>query len=158
QTCTISGSPAISASGLPGNRTAAIRAGMRISASAIFLVFPRQLQKHRAELVRYTGCKEGGKPAICAPPQPLAPSPLPMSLRATMASFELNKILGALLGPCLILLSLNIATGAIFSQPKLEKPGYEIAVPDHPAGDASAAAPAAQEPIEQLLADASIER
>ena len=54
-----------------------------------------------------------------------------------MDSFELNKILGAVLGTCLILLSLNIAAGAIFSPPKLAKPGYEIAVQEAPsAGEA----------------------
>jgi cytochrome c len=74
-----------------------------------------------------------------------------------MDSFELNKILGAVLGTCLILLSLNIAAGAIFSPPKLAKPGYEIVVPEHPGAEA-APAPATQEPIETLLANASLER
>ena len=31
-----------------------------------------------------------------------------------MDSFELNKVLGAVLGTCLALLSLNIAAGALF--------------------------------------------
>ncbi len=31
-----------------------------------------------------------------------------------MDSFELNKIMGAVLGTCLALLTLNIAAGAIF--------------------------------------------
>ncbi len=46
-----------------------------------------------------------------------------------MDSFELNKILGALLGTCLCLLALNIAAGALFAPVKPAKPGYEIAVP-----------------------------
>ena len=74
-----------------------------------------------------------------------------------MDSFELNKILGAVLGTCLILLSLNIAAGALFSPPKLAKPGYDIAVQEHPAAE-SGGAPVAQEPIETLLASATIER
>ena len=45
-----------------------------------------------------------------------------------MDSFELNKILGAVLGTCLALLSLNIAAGLIFTAHNPEKPGYEIAV------------------------------
>jgi cytochrome c len=45
-----------------------------------------------------------------------------------MNSFELNKILGAVLATCLILLSLNIGAGALFAPIKPAKPGYEIAV------------------------------
>ena len=45
-----------------------------------------------------------------------------------MNSFELNKILGAILGTCLIMLALNIAAGAIFAPEKPAKPGYAIAV------------------------------
>ena len=47
-----------------------------------------------------------------------------------MDSFELNKILGALLATCLGVLSLNIAAGAVFTPSKMEKPGYAIVVPD----------------------------
>jgi cytochrome c len=77
-----------------------------------------------------------------------------------MDSFELNKILGAVLGTCLFLLSLNIAAGALFSAPKPEKPGYAIAVAEPtPAAPGGAAAPAAAaEPIEALLQKASLER
>jgi len=74
-----------------------------------------------------------------------------------MNSFELNKILGAVLGTCLFVLALNIAAGAMFSAPKPAKPGFEVAVQEHPAGG-GAAAPAAEEPIEKLLANATPER
>ena len=75
-----------------------------------------------------------------------------------MDSFEINKILGALLFACLCLLSLNIAAGAIFAPHKLAKPGYEIAVPEKAAPGAPAA-PAEQEvPIAQRLASADIKR
>ena len=47
-----------------------------------------------------------------------------------MNSFELNKILGALLGSCLVLVAMHIAAGAIFTPEKPAKPGYEIAVPE----------------------------
>ena len=47
-----------------------------------------------------------------------------------MDSFELNKIMGAILGTCLGLLSLNIAANAIFHPVKPAKPGYEIVVPE----------------------------
>ena len=64
-----------------------------------------------------------------------------------MDSFELNKIMGAVLGTCLCLLSLNIAADAIFAAPNPAKPGYEIAVPEKPAGGEQASAPAAEEPL-----------
>ena len=75
-----------------------------------------------------------------------------------MDSFELNKILGAILGTCLFLLALNITAGAVFSAPKPAKPGYDIAVTEQPAGGGGAAAPAQDEPIEKLLASASLEK
>ena len=73
-----------------------------------------------------------------------------------MDSFELNKILGAILGTCLFVLALNIAAGAMFSAPKPAKPGYDIAIEEHPA--AGGGAPAQEEPIEKLLASASTEK
>jgi cytochrome c len=74
-----------------------------------------------------------------------------------MDSFELNKILGAVLGTCLILLALNITAGAVFAPQKPAKPGYNIAVTEQPAAD-KGAAPAPSQPIEVLLASASVER
>ena len=72
-----------------------------------------------------------------------------------MNSFELNKILGAILGTCLFLLALNIAAGAFFSVRKPAKPGFEIAAVEQPAaGGGGAAAPAQDEPIEKRLASA----
>lgn len=74
-----------------------------------------------------------------------------------MDSFELNKILGAILGTCLILLVTSFAAQAIFAPVKPEKPGFEIAVKeDHGGGAKEAAAPA--EPIEKLLQTASVEK
>lgn len=74
-----------------------------------------------------------------------------------MNSFELNKILGALLGCVLITLSLNIAASALFAPEKPAKPGYAIAVKEAaPAGGAGPAEPS--QPIEVLLASASAEK
>src|SRR5882757_6340137 len=74
-----------------------------------------------------------------------------------MDSFELNKILGAILGTCLVLLVTSFTAGAIFSPVTPEKPGYEIAVKEAPeAGAKEAAAPS--EPIEKLLQTASVEK
>ena len=76
-----------------------------------------------------------------------------------MDSFELNKILGAILGTCLGVLSINIAAGAIFAPGKPAKPGYDIVVPEQKAGGAS---PAGEQekpvPVEELLAKADVGR
>lgn len=75
-----------------------------------------------------------------------------------MDSFEINKILGAILFTCLVMLALNISAGAIFAPATSEKPGYEIAVQEKPeAGEKAGGAPAEQ-PIETLLASADIKR
>jgi cytochrome c len=73
-----------------------------------------------------------------------------------MDSFELNKIMGALLGCCLVLLSLNIAAGAIFAPHKPAKPGYDIAVPETPAGGAPAGPAEPDKPIAELLASSDV--
>ena len=74
-----------------------------------------------------------------------------------MDSFELNKVLGALLGTCLFLLVMNITAGAIFTPPKLAKPGFDIAVQEAPAEAAKGPAEPAK-PIEELLASANVEK
>lgn len=74
-----------------------------------------------------------------------------------MDSFELNKILGAVLGTCLVLLALNISANAIFAPVKPAKPGYAIAVPE--ADTHGPAAPAEPEkPIAVALASASVDK
>jgi cytochrome c len=74
-----------------------------------------------------------------------------------MDSFEINKILGALLFTCLSLLSLNIAADAMFAPLKPAKPGFEVAVTEHPAGGEQAKAEP-EEPIEKLLASATVDK
>jgi cytochrome c len=74
-----------------------------------------------------------------------------------MDSFELNKVLGAILGTCLVLLVTSFTAGAIFAPVMPEKPGYEIAVKEAPEGGAKEAA-APSEPIEKLLQTASVEK
>jgi cytochrome c len=76
-----------------------------------------------------------------------------------MDSFELNKILGAILGTFLCLLAINIAAGAIFAPAKPAKPGYEIAVPDQkPGEEGKSPQQEPQQSIEQLLANADVGR
>ena len=73
-----------------------------------------------------------------------------------MDSFELNKILGAILGTCLILLTLNIGAGAIFAPEKPSKPGFNIAVKEAEGNKGGDKEP--EQPIETLLAKASVEK
>src|SRR5229473_3501933 len=75
-----------------------------------------------------------------------------------MDSFELNKVLGAILGTCLVLLVSSFTAGAIFAPVMPEKPGYEIAVKEAPEGGAKEPAAAPSEPIEKLLQTASVEK
>jgi len=76
-----------------------------------------------------------------------------------MDSFEINKILGAILGTCIVLLVMSFAANAIFKPEKPAKPGFEIAVKEEAtAGGKPAAAAPPAEPIEKLLQTASVER
>src|SRR5216684_4474587 len=75
-----------------------------------------------------------------------------------MDSFELNKVLGAILGTCLVLLVTSFTAGAIFAPVMPEKPGYEIVAKEAPEAGAKEAAPAPSEPIEKLLQTASVEK
>jgi cytochrome c len=74
-----------------------------------------------------------------------------------MDSYEINKILGALLFTCLCLLSLNIAAGAMFAPHKPAKPGFEVAITEQKQETGGGEA-AQQEPIEKLLAAATVEK
>lgn len=74
-----------------------------------------------------------------------------------MDSFEFNKVAGAVLGTCLVLLVVNITAGSLFSPHQPATQGYNIAVAEE-APAAAAAAPAPSEPIAVLLAKASTEK
>src|ERR1700753_3726850 len=75
-----------------------------------------------------------------------------------MDSFELNKILGAVLGTCLVLLVSSFTASAIFAPVKPAKPGYDIAVKEDEHAGGAKEAPAPSEPIEKLLQTASAEK
>jgi cytochrome c len=116
-------------------------------------------RKKRRVSAGYTGCQSPGNRVI--------PSRAARSLRHflcrvwsldAMDSFELNKIMGAILGTCLGLLSLNIAANAIFHPVKPAKPGYAIAVPEKPAAGGDQKGAPQDPPIEQLLASADLAR
>ena len=74
-----------------------------------------------------------------------------------MDSFEINKILGAILGTCLVLLVTSFTAGALFAPVMPEKPGFEIAAKEAE-GTPAKEAPAPSEPIEKLLQTASVEK
>ncbi len=75
-----------------------------------------------------------------------------------MDSFELNKVMGAVLATCLLLLVTSFTASAIFAPVMPEKPGYEIAVKEAAHGGAKEAAAGPSEPIEKLLQTASVEK
>ncbi len=72
-----------------------------------------------------------------------------------MNSFELNKILGAILGTCLILLAIHLGAQALFATETPAKPGYEIVVAKT---GAKAAPKKAETPLPVLLAHASVDK
>jgi len=74
-----------------------------------------------------------------------------------MDSFELNKVLGAILGTCIVLLVTSFTASALFAPVMPAKPGFEIAVKEAaPSGNEPAPPPS--EPIEKLLQTASVEK
>jgi len=75
-----------------------------------------------------------------------------------MDSFELNKIIGAILGTCILVLVTSFAAGAMFAPKMPEKPGFEIAVKESAGHGGPAEAAAPSEPIEKLLQTASVEK
>jgi cytochrome c len=75
-----------------------------------------------------------------------------------MDSFELNKIIGAILATCIVVLVTSFTAGAVFSAKMPEKPGFEIAVKEAAPAGGAAAAPAPAVPIEKLLQTASVEK
>ena len=75
-----------------------------------------------------------------------------------MNSFELNKILGAILGTCLILLALNIGAGAIFAPREAGQAGLQHRGQGKGDGEKAGAAKEPEQPIETLLAKASVEK
>jgi len=75
-----------------------------------------------------------------------------------MNSFELNKILGAVLGTCLVLLALNIGANALFSPATPAKPGFAIAAATHEGAGEAAAPKEPEKPLPVLLASASADK
>src|SRR6187551_2059375 len=109
---------------------------------------------------RLYGLPEARQTGISSPPPgpwryPLRTVTPRFGSRISMNSFELNKVLGALLGTCLVLLALNIGAGAIFAPEKPAKPGYNIVVKE---GATKEPGKEKEVPIATLLAKASVEK
>jgi cytochrome c len=75
-----------------------------------------------------------------------------------MDSFEFNKIVGAVLATGLCLVALNITAEAIFAPHHPAKPGFEIDLKPQASATAPGAKAAPEEPIETLLASATVDR
>lgn len=71
-----------------------------------------------------------------------------------MDSFELNKIIGALLGVIFVVFSVSLISGAIFSSEPPEEAGYAIAVKEGAEAGAAEEEPAEPQDIAPLLAKA----
>jgi cytochrome c len=72
-----------------------------------------------------------------------------------MDSFELNKMAGALLATVFVVMSVRLASDALFEHGAPEKPGFVIEAAEAAAGgEAAGGTPAAVEPIAPLLASA----
>ncbi|MET4635848.1 c-type cytochrome [Kaistia defluvii] len=74
-----------------------------------------------------------------------------------MDSFELNKILGAILFTLLVVMSLSIFSGVIYSPAVPEKPGFVIEVAEESSEGGAAPAVAQDPPIAVLLASAKVD-
>jgi cytochrome c len=73
-------------------------------------------------------------------------------------SFEVNKILGAVLGTFLGIHAVHLASGAVFAPVEPAKPGFEIEVAKSPSQVPEEGAKPAGQPIGQLLASANSEQ
>ena len=71
-----------------------------------------------------------------------------------MDSFELNKIMGAVLGTLLFVVGLNIFSGILFTPKKPAIPGYDLPVPQEETAGGGGQAQAQDQPLPVLLASA----
>ena len=75
-----------------------------------------------------------------------------------MNSFELNKVIGAVLAGCIVLLSVNLFANAMFAPVQPAKPGFRIVAKAETSATAPAAKTEAAAPIATRLASADINR
>jgi cytochrome c len=72
-----------------------------------------------------------------------------------MDSFEVNKVLGGLLGAVFVVFSVGIVSDSLFASHSPEKPGFIIEAAEAAAGGEAAGAADAAKPIAELLASAN---
>jgi cytochrome c len=88
-----------------------------------------------------------------------APRRLPPAPALTaMDSFELNKVLGAILAGCILVLCVHLLANSIFAPVQPARPGFQIAVQKQPASFAPTAKAETAAPIETRLASADVNR
>jgi mono/diheme cytochrome c family protein len=82
----------------------------------------------------------------------------PAPASTAMDPFELNKVLGATLGGCIVVLCVHLLANSIFAPVQPAKPGFQIAVQEQPASTAPTAKTETAMPIETRLASADVNR
>ncbi len=75
-----------------------------------------------------------------------------------MDAFELNKIAGAFLFTCLVVLGLQSLAGIVYHPAKPEKPGFAMEIEEASQSTADAGTKAEEVPLGQLLASADVEK
>lgn len=74
-----------------------------------------------------------------------------------MDSFEINKVLGGLLGTAFVVFSISLVSDAIFASHNPEKPGFAIEAAEEGGAAPGGEAAPVETPIAQLLASANAE-
>ncbi len=72
-----------------------------------------------------------------------------------MDSFEINKVIGGLLGTVFVVFSVGLVSDALFASPTPEKPGFAIEATEEPAAGGAGAEAAGPKPVAELLPAAS---
>jgi cytochrome c len=75
-----------------------------------------------------------------------------------MDSFEINKVIGGLLGTVFVVFSVGLVSDALFASPSPEKPGFAIEATEEPAGGAAGGEAAGPKPVAELLPAASADK
>lgn len=75
-----------------------------------------------------------------------------------MDSFEMNKVIGGLLGTVFVVFSVALVSDALFASPSPEKPGFVIEAAAEPAAGAAGAEAAGPKPIAELMPTASADK
>ncbi len=160
---------AMSASGLPGSRVEAIRAGMMVRTSWSAIGFlnsavgsmcrtGRNPLKSDVGLAGYTGCQKPGNRVIPSARRTVAAAfPCRVWSLDAMDSFELNKIMGAILGTCLgSPVAEHRGQCDLPSRDSRPSRATRSSCPRSPQRDQKGAPAQQDPPIEQLLASADV--